>query len=66
MELGELSEPPPCLRACKFKTLSLALALILACLNPKIPNPNFINPISLDLSIAHEQPWVQSAVQLEV
>ena len=26
------------------KTLSLTLALTLACLNPKTPNPNFINP----------------------
>ena len=29
---------------CHLKTLSLALALTLVCLNPEIPNPNLINP----------------------
>ena len=33
----------------ELKTLSLALALTLVCLNPKIPNPNLINPNPLTL-----------------
>ena len=30
--------------SCHVNTLSLALALTLACLNPKVPNPYFVNP----------------------